>query len=79
MIVFFIQVTYSTLAVCTSLMIDQYIQLMWGGMGNLNAVTKYLATCIYALFYCVSFICFKTQASKPIEKYLVNDIGSSKV
>lgn len=46
MIVFFIQVTYSTLAVCTSLMIDQYIQLMWGGMGNLNAVTKYLATCM---------------------------------
>ena len=33
-------------AVCTSLMIDQYIQLMWGGMGNLNAVTKYLATCM---------------------------------
>ena len=73
MIVFFIQVTYSTLAVCTSLMIDHV-----RGNGKPECSNK-IPSYMYALFYCVSFICFKTQASKPIEKYLVNDIGSSKV
>ena len=50
---------------------------MWGGMGNLNAVTKYLATCMP--YFTVLALYALTQASKPIEKYLVNDIGSSKV